>query len=178
MASMNPGYAVSRSNGSSEAWVALAALARALNITMDALQVALNGAYDILEITSGDPILALQVSLQRLQYHINISALTEIIGRFQYLFGSLINHQSILIPLRPSTIEIEEDSDFDGSPPLPAPISSRRLTTGKLLHRAEAMRSSAMLMESLDEEWVVDMGGEYLDTPTVWLFAGALHRKT
>ena len=51
-------------------------------------------------------------------------------------------------------------------------------TTGKLLHRAEAMRSSAMLMESLDEEWVVDMGGEYLDTPTVWLFAGALHRKT
>ena len=97
--SMDPGYAVSRSNGSSEAWVVLAALARALNITMDALQFALNGAYDILEITGGNPILALQVSLHRLQYHIDIDTLSEIIGRFRYLFGSLINHQSSMCNL-------------------------------------------------------------------------------
>lgn len=100
---MDPRYAVIRNNGSSEAWIALAALSRALNITMESLQAALNDAFDLLEIAGSNPILALQVSLDRMGYRIDSFTLSEIVGRFQYLFGSLMRGQR-------SKYDAEDDS--------------------------------------------------------------------
>ncbi|KAI4629364.1 uncharacterized protein J4E87_003628 [Alternaria ethzedia] len=83
--------AVHTNEGSPEAQSALAALAATLNINENALKTALNGAFDLLPAAAGNTMLALQMSFQRLSYHIDSKALVEIIMTFRRRFGGALS---------------------------------------------------------------------------------------
>jgi len=83
--------AVHTNEGSPEAQSALAALAATLNINENALKTALNGAFDLLPAAAGNTMLALQMSFQRLSYHIDSKALVEIIITFRRAFGGALS---------------------------------------------------------------------------------------
>jgi len=83
--------AVHTNEGSPAAQSALAALAATLNINENALKTALNDAFDLLPAVAGNTMLALQMSFQRLSYHIDSKALVEIIMTFRRAFGGALS---------------------------------------------------------------------------------------
>ncbi|KAI4688596.1 uncharacterized protein J4E84_004526 [Alternaria hordeiaustralica] len=83
--------AVRTNEGSPAAQSALAVLAATLNINENALKTALNGAFDLLPAAAGNTMLALQMSFQRLSYHIDSKALVEIIMTFRRAFGGVLS---------------------------------------------------------------------------------------
>ncbi|KAI4960263.1 hypothetical protein J4E86_001885 [Alternaria arbusti] len=87
--------AVHTNEGSPEAQSALAALAATLNINENALKTALNGAFDLLPAAAGNTMLALQMSFQRLSYHIDSKALVEIIITFRRAFGGALSMERV-----------------------------------------------------------------------------------
>ncbi|KAI4932628.1 hypothetical protein J4E85_003026 [Alternaria conjuncta] len=87
--------AVHTNEGSPAAQSALAALAATLNINEHALKTALNGAFDLLPAAAGNAMLALQMSFQRLSYHIDSKALVEIIMTFRREFGGALSMERV-----------------------------------------------------------------------------------
>ena len=83
--------AVRTNEGSPAAQSALAVLAATLNINENALRTALNDAFDLLPAVAGNTMLALQMSFQRLSYHIDSKALVEIIMTFRRAFGGALS---------------------------------------------------------------------------------------
>jgi hypothetical protein len=90
---MNFSHATRSQEGSHEAQVALLSLARTLNINPNVLKIALNGAFDLLGIAGGNPMLALHLSFNRLNYRIDSNVLNRIIGAFRQAFGALLSGQ-------------------------------------------------------------------------------------
>ncbi|RAR16038.1 hypothetical protein DDE83_000613 [Stemphylium lycopersici] len=87
---MNDEVAVRAAEGSEAAQSALAALAYTLNINEDILEIALNGAFDMMQVANGNPTLALQLSFSRTDYRIDHGTLFEIISTFRQAFGSTL----------------------------------------------------------------------------------------
>ncbi|KAI4936961.1 uncharacterized protein J4E92_001686 [Alternaria infectoria] len=87
--------AVRANEGSPAAQSALAVLAATLNINENALKTALNGAFDLLPAAAGNTMLALQMSFQRLSYHIDSKALVEIIMTFRRAFGGALSMERV-----------------------------------------------------------------------------------
>jgi hypothetical protein len=79
--------AVHTAEGSPGAQYALAALAHTLNINENALKTALNGAFDLLPMTAGFPMMALHLSFKQLSYHIDGKTLYQIMGAFRQVYG-------------------------------------------------------------------------------------------
>lgn len=91
--SMNYTKAIASNEGSPEARAALSGLAHAFNVNPEALKVALNGAFDLLQIARGNPILALHLSFSRLNWRIDSRTLCQIISTFRNNFGALLSDQ-------------------------------------------------------------------------------------
>lgn len=87
---MNGEVAVRAAEGSEAAQSALAALAYTLNINEDILEIALNGAFDMMQVANGNPTLALRLSFSRTDYRIDHGTLFEIISTFRQAFGSTL----------------------------------------------------------------------------------------
>lgn len=87
---MESEVAVHTSEGNPAAQSALAVLAATLNINENALKTALNSAFDLLPMAAGNPMLALQMSFQRLSYHIDSKTLVEIMMAFRRTFGAAL----------------------------------------------------------------------------------------
>lgn len=87
---MNREVAVRTDEGSEAAQSALAALAYTLNINENTFKIALNGAFDMMQVANGNPTLALQLSFSRMDYRIDHGQLFEIIGAFRQAFGGVL----------------------------------------------------------------------------------------